>query len=217
MKLMLQRRGFMFVLSSPSGAGKTTLANHLLDIESNLSLSISATTRAKRPNEIDGKDYIFLSQQDFMHRREQGEFLEWAKVFDNFYATPRGFVEDALQNGRDILFDIDWQGRNQLAELLPDDLVSVFILPPSAQSLEQRLRSRAQDTEATVKRRMAGAANEIKHWDCYDYIVINNEVEQSLAEIQAILQAERLKRTRRHGLINFVERLQNDLDNLSYQ
>ena len=209
--LDIARRGLMLVLSSPSGAGKTTLAHGLLDIEPSLEVSVSVTTRPLRPGEVKGKDYIFVDDDSFRTMRDKGEFLEWALVFDHFYGTPRKPVEDALTAGRDILFDIDWQGTAQLVKTSERDLVSIFILPPSAAALEERLKSRAQDTAETVRRRMAGASNEIQHWMEYGYVVVNSDIDESLASIRAILDAERLRRTRRVGLENFVRSLQADL------
>ena len=209
--LDIARRGLMLVLSSPSGAGKTTLANRLLDIEPTLEVSVSVTTRPQRPGEVKGKDYIFVDDDIFRSMRDKGDFLEWALVFDYFYGTPGKPVEDALETGRDILFDIDWQGTAQLVKTSEQDLVSIFILPPSAAALEERLKSRAQDTAETVKRRMAGASNEIQHWTEYGYVIVNSDIDESLASIRAILNAERLRRTRRVGLEGFVRSLQADL------
>ena len=165
-----------------------------------------------RPGEVEGDDYIFVSQEQFNAMRDGGELLEWALVFDNFYGTPKSLVENALQQGRDVLFDIDWQGAENLTKSNHDeDLVTVFILPPSAGALESRLKGRAQDTPEVVKRRMAGASNEIQHWDDYEYVVINTDAEQSLHELRAILAAERLKRARRTGLVEFVRQIQSEL------
>lgn len=209
--LDISRRGLMLVLSSPSGAGKTTLAHRLLDTEPSLELSVSVTTRPQRPDEVKGKDYVFVDDGTFRTMRDKGEFLEWALVFDHFYGTPRKPVEDALAAGRDILFDIDWQGTAQLVKTSEQDLVSIFVLPPSAAALEERLKSRAQDTAETVKRRMAGASNEIQHWTEYGFVIVNSDIDESLESIRAILDAERLRRTRRVGLENFVRSLQADL------
>ena len=203
----IQRRGLMLVLSSPSGAGKTTISRMILDRDSNLSLSISATTRASRPGEVDGKDYLFVTSEEFARMVATGEFLEHATVFDNDYGTPRASVETALAAGRDVLFDIDWQGTQQLREKMPQDLVSIFILPPSTHELDRRLHTRAQDSEEVVRSRMAKAADEMSHWAEYDYIVINEDLEASLSEVEAILTAERLRRERRVGLRDFVENL----------
>ena len=208
----IDRRGLMLVLSSPSGAGKTTLSRKLLEAESGLEMSVSVTTRPMRPGEVDGEDYIFVSSEKFNAMRDEGDLLEWALVFDNFYGTPKSLVEKALQQGRDVLFDIDWQGAENLTKTdHVEDLVTVFILPPSADELESRLKGRAQDTSEVVKRRMAGASNEIQHWDDYEYVVINTDAEQSLQELKAILAAERLRRIRRTGLAKFVRSIQTKL------
>ena len=201
----------MFVLSSPSGAGKTTLSKLLREWDPSLGLSISATTRSPRPSEVEGEDYLFVSTQEFLKQRDRGEFLEWALVFEHYYATPRKPVEEALDAGRDVLFDIDWQGAEQLRESARDDVVTVFVLPPSAQALEERLQKRAQDPPEVVAKRMAGAGNEIRHYDVYDYVIINDDLEQSLKFIQAILIAERLKRNRQPGLQEFVSQIEKDL------
>lgn len=197
----------MLVLSSPSGAGKTTLSRRLLADDSEITMSISATTRAKRPGEEDGVDYMFVTQEKFAEMREAGEFLEWASVFDHYYGTPRGPVEAALKAGRDVLFDIDWQGAESLTKTSKAHLVKIFVLPPTGAALEERLRKRAQDGEEVVRRRMAGASNEIQHWGDYDYVLINDDVEECLDSIKAIVTAERLKRSRRHGLEGFVKAL----------
>jgi guanylate kinase len=201
------RRGLMFVLSSPSGAGKTTISRRLLDRDDELVMSVSATTRPPRPGEKDGVDYHFVDPTEFDLMINRKELLESAKVFDHYYGTPQEPVEEALTQGLDVLFDIDWQGTQQLAQRKRDDLVSVFILPPSTRDLENRLRGRAQDSAAVVAKRMAKAADEISHWAEYDYIVINDDVERCLEEVYAILVAERLRRVRRTGLIDFVKAL----------
>ncbi|MBA2590121.1 MAG: guanylate kinase [Alphaproteobacteria bacterium] len=203
----IARRGLMLVLSSPSGAGKTTLSRRLLDSDGNIQLSVSATTRPMRPGEEHGKDYHFLSSEEFDTWRAEGKFLEHATVFGNRYGTPSHLVNDVLSAGRDVLFDIDWQGTQQLKEKKRDDLVSVFILPPSHDELERRLRTRAQDSEETVAGRMAKAADEISHWPEYDYVIVNTDIEKALADIQAILNAERLKRSRQSGISGFVGKL----------
>lgn len=203
----IKRRGLMLVLSSPSGAGKTTISLALLDREPNLNLSISATTRPPRPGERDGADYRFVTQDIFDAMVVQGEFLEHAVVFGHSYGTPRAPVEAALAAGRDMLFDIDWQGAQQLKEKARADLVGVFVLPPSTTELAARLRRRAQDPEDVVSARMAKAADEMSHWAEYDYVLVNREVEESVAAVQAILRAERLKRERQVGLHDFVEDL----------
>ena len=209
--LNIHRRGLMLVLSSPSGAGKTTLSRRLLEGDDNITMSVSATTRRPRPGEVHGKDYYFLSTEDFGIMRNKGEFLEHAKVFDNYYGTPRKPVEDALSDGLDVLFDIDWQGTQQLDESAAEDMVKVFILPPSAHELEKRLNRRAQDPADVVASRMAKASDEISHYQEYDYIIINEDVDRSLKELRAILQAERLKRKRQTGLSDFVKRLRDAL------
>ena len=203
----IKRRGLMLVLSSPSGAGKTTLSRALLELDGNLSLSVSATTRPMRPGEVDGRDYSFVSQQHFREMVREGAFLEHARVFDHYYGTPRAPVLAALEQGRDVLFDIDWQGTQQVAEKAPKDLVRVFILPPSTRDLEVRLRRRAQDPEEVVQARMAKAADEMSHWAEYDYIVVNHDVDESLQQIRSVLAAERIKRERLVGLRDFVEGL----------
>lgn len=210
-QIAIHRRGLMLVLSSPSGAGKTTLSRRLLEADSEIDMSVSATTRKPRPGEVEGKDYYFLSTEDFGIMRNRDEFLEHAKVFGNYYGTPREPVEKALAQGRDVLFDIDWQGTQQLDETAQDDLVKVFILPPSAQELERRLRKRAQDPAEVVAERMAKASDEISHYQEYDYIIINENMDKAFAELQAILLAERLKRRRLTGLSNFVKQLREAL------
>ncbi len=208
----VERRGLMFVLSSPSGAGKTTLSRLLIDKTSGLKMSVSATTRPMRPGEVDGRDYFFVDKSSFETMVKEGELLEWATVFDNRYGTPRLPVEAALSAGQDVLFDIDWQGTQQLREKARADVVSVFILPPSADDLEKRLHSRAQDSDEVIRGRMDRASHEMSHWAEYDYIVINHEVDEAFAEVQSILKAERLKRERRTGLTTFVRKLQQQLE-----
>ena len=192
------------VLSSPSGAGKTTLAGRLITLDASLSMSVSVTTRAPRPGEVDGKDYIFIDSPEFERRRQAGDLIEWAEVHGNFYATPRAPVLAALAGGQDMLFDIDWQGAEQLRAQLPADVVGVFILPPDGATLERRLRMRAQDSQTVVARRLAAAATEITHWRDYDYVIMNADLEASLAGLRAILAAERSKRARLTGLETFV-------------
>jgi len=203
----IKRRGLMLVLSSPSGAGKTSISRRLLALDGGLSLSISATTRPRRPGETEGVHYFFMSDEGFAEMAAAGALLEHATVFGHRYGTPRAPVETALEAGQDVLFDIDWQGTQQVAERAREDLVSVFILPPSTAELERRLHSRAQDSEEVVRGRMAKAADEMSHWPEYDYIIINHDMDESVAQVQAILTAERLKRERRIGLRDFVEGL----------
>jgi guanylate kinase len=207
----IDRRGLLLVLSSPSGAGKTTLARRLLVVDGEIEISVSVTTRPPRPGEVEGTDYFFVDLPEFKRMREAGELLEWARVFDNFYGTPRRAVEQALASGRDVLFDIDWQGCQQLQEKLPQDLVRVFVLPPSGHALEQRLRARAQDPPDVVTRRMAEAAAELSHWAEYDYVLVNADLEASVAGLKSILTAERLKRERLRGLSDFVREMQKAL------
>jgi len=207
----VERRGLMFVLSSPSGAGKTTLSRLLIERMPGLKMSVSATTRSKRPGEVDGRDYLFVDKARFEQMVKGDELLEWATVFDNRYGTPRAPVEAALSAGQDVLFDIDWQGTQQLREKARADVVSVFILPPSASDLEMRLHSRAQDSDDVIRKRMSRASHEMSHWAEYDYIVINHDIDEAFAEVQSILKAERLKRERRIGLVGFVRNLQSQL------
>jgi guanylate kinase len=202
------RRGLMLVLSSPSGAGKTTLSRRLLDKDRSVELSVSVTTRPMRSGEVDGRDYRFIDRARFDAMVRGGELLEWAEVFDHRYGTPKEPVQAALFAGRDILFDIDWQGTQQLREKVPTDLVSVFVLPPSVSELERRLRARALDPDDVIKRRMAKASDEMSHWAEYDYVVINRDIDQAFGEVCAILAAERLKRERQTGLSGFVRTLQ---------
>ena len=208
----VERRGLMFVLSSPSGAGKTTLSRLLIERMPGLKMSVSATTRAKRPGEVEGQDYLFVDKARFEEMVKRNELLEWATVFDNRYGTPRAPVEAALSKGEDVLFDIDWQGTQQLREKARADVVSVFILPPSATDLEKRLHSRAQDSHEVIRGRMSRATHEMSHWAEYDYIVINHDVDEAFTEVQSILKAERLKRERRTGLTTFVRKLQQQLE-----
>ncbi len=207
MKLDIARRGLMLVLSSPSGAGKSTLSRRLLQSDPKISLSVSVTTRPKRPNEVDGKDYFFVAPERFDQMVRGGEFLEHATVFGNRYGTPKAAVEKLLAAGRDVLFDIDWQGAQQLSQKARDDLVRVFVLPPSRAELERRLKERAQDSAEVVARRMAEANNEISRWSEYDYVIINDDVEKALAQLQAVVAAERVNRQRQTGLVEFVRRL----------
>jgi len=203
----IQRRGFLLVLSSPSGAGKTTITRRLLDRDPSLSLSVSVTTRTARPGEVDGRDYFFIDQARFGAMVAAGELLEHASVFGHRYGTPRRPIEAALAAGRDIVTDIDWQGTQQLGATLPHDLVTVFVLPPTMAALGARLRQRAQDSEEIVAGRMAKSSEEMSHWSEYDYVIVNRELEHSVAAVEAIVTAERLRRTRQLGLAGFVNRL----------
>lgn len=200
----IQRRGLMLVLSSPSGAGKSTIARNLLESDPALSLSVSVTTRARRGSEIDGVHYRFLAKRDFERLRDSEALLEWAEVHGNFYGTPREPAEAAMADGRDMLFDIDWQGAKQLNEKIRADIVSIFILPPSMRELKARLKRRAEDSEEAIERRLSNARNEIEHWREYDYVVINDDLDRSFADVKAIVTAERLRRDRRPGLFQFV-------------
>ena len=198
-------------MSSPSGAGKTTLSRKLIEADGNIAMSISVTTRKPRPGEVDGKDYYFISEQKFKAMIAAQELLEWANVFGNLYGTPKAPVEEALAKGRDVLFDIDWQGTQQLAQAMEDDLVRLFILPPDADSLRTRLIGRNQDAASVIAKRMAEAGREISHWPEYDYVVVNENVDAAHKEVVAILTAERLKRRRQLGLTDFVRGLMTGL------
>ena len=204
---MVKRRGLMLVLSSPSGAGKTSIARTLLKQDTQLTMSVSATTRRRRPGEVEGKDYFFIDEMAFQTKINQGYFLENAEVFDHFYGTPVDTVNKTLHEGQDILFDIDWQGTQQIKARARQDLVSIFILPPSTPELERRLLNRAQDSAEVVAGRMAKAADEMSHYPEYDYVIINHDLAQSVAAVQTILDAERLRIDRQHGLSDFVKRL----------
>jgi guanylate kinase len=207
----IERRGLLMVLSSPSGAGKTTLARRLIESDNEIAMSVSVTTRPSRPGEAEGRDYFFIDDAAFKRMRETDALLEWARVFDNFYGTPRAAVEKAIKSGRDVLFDIDWQGAQQLSEKMKHDVVRVFILPPSAAALEKRLHTRAQDSAEVVRRRMEAASAEISHWPEYDYVIVNASVDASMAGLKAILTAERLKRERLDGLSAFVREMRKGL------
>ena len=207
----IPRRGLLLVMSSPSGAGKTTLSRRLLATDRNITMSVSVTTRPPRPGEVDGKDYLFISKNEFARLRDQGDLLEYAEVFGNFYGTPKKPVEEALAQGRDVLFDIDWQGTQQLAQAMEDDLVRIFILPPSAEELRERLIRRAQDSSSVVAKRMAEASREISHWPEYDYVILNEDIDAADRQLSAILLAERLRRRRRTGLTSFVRELTKKL------
>ncbi|WP_054530813.1 guanylate kinase [Erythrobacter sp. SG61-1L] len=206
----LHRRGLMFILSSPSGAGKTTIARKILQQVPGIAMSVSVTTRPMRPGEVDGKDYIFVDRPTFDRMVEEEEFLEWAEVFGNCYGTPKAQIKAGLRAGQDFLFDIDWQGTQQLYQRMEVDVVRVFLLPPSIEELEQRLRSRATDAEDVIQGRMSRARSEISHWDGYDYVVINENVEPCFEKVRGILEAERLKRMRQTGLIDFVRGLMRE-------
>jgi guanylate kinase len=212
----IARRGIMLIVSSPSGAGKTTLTRNLLEQEENVSLSISVTTRARRASEIDGVHYHFISKRRFEAMRDSDELLEWAEVHGNYYGTPREPVEKALCSGRDVLFDIDWQGTQQLYRRMRDDVVSVFVLPPSAVELKARLERRAEDTGETIARRLRNASEEIPHWTEYDYVLVNRDLDKSFARLRAILTAERLKRVKVPDLETFVARLLADLKTIMH-
>lgn len=205
------RRGLMFALSSPSGAGKSTLAKKLLESDENMSLSISATTRAPRPSEVDGREYKFMDKETFEQMADRGEFLEHAMVFGNHYGTPRAPVEAMLIQGRDVLFDVDWQGARALRAAEPQDVVGIFILPPSMAELERRLHARAEDSVDVINKRMARSLDEISHWEEYDYVLVNTLLEQTLAQVKQILAAERLKRHRALWLKLHVERLKQGI------
>jgi guanylate kinase len=212
----ITRRGIMLVLSSPSGAGKTTLSRGLLEKENEedpgkLELSISVTTRARRPSEIEGVHYRFVTKRQFEAMRDSGDLLEWAEVHGNYYGTPREPVEGALASGRDVLFDIDWQGTRQLVENMRDDVVTVFVLPPSADELKARLERRAEDSKDIIAQRLRNAIEEISHWREYDYILVNRDLDKSFARVRAILTAERLKRVKMIDIENFADRLLNGL------
>ncbi len=208
-RIDLHRRGLMLVLSSPSGAGKTTLSRLLLASEPDLAMSVSVTTRPMRPGEVEGKDYYFIPQTEFIARRDRGEFLEHALVFNHYYGTPADMVETVLKSAKDVLFDIDWQGTQQLKARAREDLVSVFILPPSQHDLQKRLTTRAQDSAEIVAGRMAKASDEMSHWPEYDYVIVNDDVETAHQQLRAILTAERLRRERQTSLPDFVKKLRN--------
>ncbi|MET0444284.1 MAG: guanylate kinase [Pseudorhodoplanes sp.] len=207
----VERRGLMFVLSSPSGAGKTTLTRMLIEEIADLRMSVSVTTRSPRPGEVDGKDYYFVDQAKFDQMVANDELLEWAKVFDNCYGTPKAPVEHALASGHNVLFDIDWQGAQQLNSRAPSDVVSVFILPPSVQALEQRLHTRAQDSEEVIRGRMKKACDEMSHFDAYDYVVVNDNIGIAFEAVKSILRAELLKLKRQVGMVAFVQKLRQQL------
>ncbi len=210
----LNRRGLMYVMSSPSGAGKTTITRALLKNNPDVMISVSATTRPRRAGEVHTQDYYFVGLDEFRNMVDSGEMLEHAKVFENYYGTPRGPVEAALASGKDVLFDIDWQGTQQLSEIAREDLVTVFILPPSRGDLEKRLRNRSRDTQETdedIRGRMSKAANEMSHYSEYDYVIVNHDIHEAIRKAQLILDAERLKRTRIEGLSAFVRSLKDGM------
>jgi guanylate kinase len=207
----VERRGLMFVLSSPSGAGKTTLSRMLIAENPDLKMSVSVTTRPIRPGEVDGRDYHFIDQKKFDAMVAKDELLEWANVFDNSYGTPRAPVEAALAMGQNVLFDIDWQGTQQLRGRSPKDVASVFILPPSVQALEQRLHTRAQDSDEVIRGRMKKAGDEMSHFDAYDYIVVNDNIGIAFEAVKSILRAEQLKLDRQIGVTLFVQKLRQQL------
>ena len=206
-ELKQQRRGLMIVLSSPSGAGKTTMTRRLLAQDPNIAMSVSVTTRAPRPGERDGEDYFFVSKDEFNRLESEGQLLEHARVFDNYYGTPRAPVEQALSEGKDIVFDIDWQGAQQLTEAAADDLVKIFILPPDMRELEKRLRTRAQDSGEVIAKRMSKSEAEISHWAEYDYVLVNENIDRAMGELLSIVTAERMRRRRQPWLSGFVKRL----------
>lgn len=206
----LQRRGLMFILSSPSGAGKTTISRMLLDQDGEIALSVSVTTRPMRPGEVDGKDYIFVDQPTFDQMVEEELFLEWAHVFGHSYGTPKAQVKAGLREGQDFLFDIDWQGTQQLYQKMETDVVRVFLLPPSIAELRRRLTGRGTDSAEVITARMDRARAEISHWDGYDYVVVNDDIDECFAKVREVLHAERMKRARQTGLIGFVRELMRD-------
>ncbi|CUX51767.1 MULTISPECIES: guanylate kinase [Agrobacterium] len=203
----IARRGLMLVISSPSGAGKSTIARNLLEKDKNISLSVSVTTRPRRQSEIEGIHYHFISKRDFERMRDGDELLEWAEVHGNFYGTPREPVEAAMAAGRDMLFDIDWQGAEQLQDKMKADVVSIFILPPTMTELQSRLHRRAEDTEEVIKTRLLNSRSEIEHWRDYDYVILNDDLQAAFEGIEAIVKAERVRRDRRHGMFDFVRAL----------
>ena len=211
MNISNKNKGVMLVLSSPSGAGKSSICKSLMSLDKNLSLSVSTTTRKKRPNEKSGEDYIFVSIDEFKSMLNKNYFLEHANVFGNYYGTDKSIVESRINNGKDLIFDIDWQGAQQLREKMREDIVSVFILPPSKQELERRLKNRGEDSDEVVKKRMDGASAEITHWAEYDYVVINKNLNDSVKAVLGILKAERMKRIRQVGLGEFVRSISHDL------
>lgn len=210
----IARRGLMLVISSPSGAGKSTIARNLLEKDKNISLSVSVTTRARRQSEIDGIHYQFISKTQFERMRDGEELLEWAEVHGNFYGTPREPVETAMAEGKDMLFDIDWQGAEQLQDKMKADVVSIFILPPTMTELQSRLHRRAEDTEEVIQTRLANSRSEIEHWRDYDYVILNDDLQAAFEAVEAIVKAERVRRDRRHGMFDFVRGLLEEVPTL---
>ena len=208
----MPRRGLLLILSSPSGAGKSTLAKRLMDWDPTIRFSVSATTRAPRPGEVDGKDYYFVSRAAFLQKTKDGDMLEHAEVFDNFYGSPRAPVVKALENGMDVLFDVDWQGGQQIRQAMRDDAVLVFVLPPSIAELEKRLKGRAQDSDEVVAKRMSKSRDEISHWAEYDYVLVNKDLPAAFDEVKSIVVAERLRRDRRPDLLDLVRSLNHEFD-----
>lgn len=206
----IARRGLMLVLSSPSGAGKSTIARTLLEKDRNIGISVSVTTRERRPSEIEGVHYHFVTKREFERLRESDSLLEWAEVHGNFYGTPREPVERAMAEGRDMLFDVDWQGAQQMQDKMGADIVSIFILPPTMKELQSRLHRRAEDSEEVIQTRLANSRSEIAHWREYDYVIVNDDLNNAFDAVQSIVKAERLRRDRRHGLFDFVEQLVTD-------
>ena len=210
----IARRGLMLVISSPSGAGKSTIARNLLEKDKNISLSVSVTTRARRQSEIDGIHYHVISKTQFERMRDGEELLEWAEVHGNFYGTPREPVETAMAEGKDMLFDIDWQGAEQLQDKMKADVVSIFILPPTMTELQSRLHRRAEDTEEVIQTRLANSRSEIEHWRDYDYVILNDDLQAAFEAVEAIVKAERVRRDRRHGMFDFVRGLLEEVPTL---
>ncbi|MCB2129282.1 MAG: guanylate kinase [Rhodobacteraceae bacterium] len=208
----MQRKGLLIILSSPSGAGKSTLARRLMAWDPSLSFSVSATTRPPRPGEVDGREYYFRSREAFEAMVRSGEMLEHAEVFGNLYGSPRGPIEKAMQEGRDTLFDIDWQGGQQIKQAMEKDVVSIFILPPSMAELERRLRNRAQDSDEVIAGRMAKSMIEISHWSEYDYVLINDDLDRAEENLRTILRSERMRRFRQPGLTDFIRRLEKEFE-----
>jgi guanylate kinase len=213
-RVSIARRGLMLVISSPSGAGKSTIARTLMDIDKQIGMSVSVTTRARRPSEIEGVHYHFISQREFERLRSSDALLEWAEVHGNFYGTPREPVEVAMSEGRDMLFDIDWQGAQQLQEKMAADVVSIFILPPTMTELQSRLHRRAEDSEEVIQTRLNNSRAEIEHWREYDYVIVNDDLNAAFDAVQSIVKAERLRRDRRHGMFDFVQELVTEVPNL---